>query len=134
MDLNQLDTVSAANEGAKLELRDAQGSPSLKDDGAPVTITLLGKDSDVFVKQQNAVTNRRLAAGTRLKLTSEAIQADGTALLAKCTIGWDGIVVDGESLACTYENALKLYNRFPIIREQVDEFIGERGNFSKASA
>ena len=54
-------------------------------------------------------------------------------LLAKCTTDWAGIVVEGETLDCTYENAVKLYGRFAWIMEQVDEFVADRANFTKAS-
>ena len=85
--LNQFDT-SAANAGAKMELRDAADAPVLKADGHPMTISLLGKDSDAFIKQDNAATNRRLAQGSRIKLTAEALKADAISLLARCTTVW----------------------------------------------
>lgn len=124
--LNQFDT-SAANTGAKMELRDKDDAPVMKADGTPMTITLLGKDSDAYVKQDNANTDRRLAQGVRLKLTSASLIADANALRARCTVAWDF------SEPCTYENAIALYTRFPAIRDQVEAFISERANFTLAS-
>ncbi len=122
----KIDTKSAANEGAKMEVRDAAGVPLTKPDGTPITITLLGRDSDTFVKQENANTNRRLAQGPRLKLTAEALKAEAIGLLARCTVAWDF------DEPCTYETATELYTRFPAIKEQADEFIADRANFTKA--
>lgn len=122
----KIDTKSAANEGAKMEVRDAAGVLLTKADGSPITITLLGRDSDTFVKQENANTNRRLAQGSRLKLTAEALKSEAISLLARCTVAWD---FDED---CTYENARELYTRFPAIKEQADEFISDRANFTKA--
>lgn len=125
-ELTQFDT-SSANAGTKMELRDAADAPVLKADGSPMTITLLGKDSDAFIKQENAATNRRLAQGPRAKVTAEALKADAVAILARCTVAWDF------SEPCTYESAVALYNKFPAIREQVDAFIADRANFTKPS-
>ncbi|MBP8062386.1 MAG: hypothetical protein KAY29_00810 [Brevundimonas sp.] len=124
--LTQFDT-SAANAGAKMELRDASDAPVLKADGSPMTITLLGKDSDAYIKQENAATNRRLAQGTRIKLTAESLKADSVALLARATTAWDF------EEPCTYENAVALYTRFPAIKDQVEAFVSERANFTPAS-
>lgn len=120
-------TQSDVNAAAKMELRDDADAPIMKPDGAPMTITLLGKDSDAYVKQDNANTNRRLAQGTRLKITAEALRADSIALLARCTVGWDF------ATPCTYEAAIQLYNKFPAIKEQADAFITDRGNFTRPS-
>lgn len=128
-----LSRVSAADGSAKMEVRDAAGVPVLKEDGSPITITLLGKDSDAWIKAENAATNRRLAQGTRIKLTAEGLKADAIAGLARVTVAWDGVGIGEAETPCTYENAVRLYTQAPAIREQVDEFISDRGNFTKAS-
>lgn len=124
--LAQFDT-SGANAGAKMEIRDPNGVPMFKADGSPLTITLLGRDSDAFIKAENQQTNRRLSQGTRVKLTAEALRADSIAVLARCTTAWD---LDEP---CSYETAVALYTKFPAIREQADEFLTDRSNFTKAS-
>ena len=129
MNIDQLETSLSADGSAVMELRDKSGATLMDSDGKPITITLLGKDSDAFKKRQNEIDNRRYAAGARLKLTAEALKADSVSLLAKCTVGWSGITEE-----CTYDNAVKLYSKVGEIREQVDVFIGDRANFSKASA
>lgn len=132
MDLSTIDTTATANEGVDLELRGPDGALLTQDNGTPITIKLLGKDSDVFVREINANSNRALKQRGKPQ-TAEAQRADAIRLLAKCTVSWNGIKVSGEALACTYENAVAIYSKFAFIREQVDEFIAERANFTKAS-
>ena len=129
MNIDELDTSLSATDAAVMEVRDKAGAPMLDKDGSPITITLLGKDSDAFKKRQNEIDNRRYAAGARMKLTAEALRADAASVLAKCTVSWTGI-----SDECSYDNAVTLYTRVSEVREQVDTFIGDRSNFSKASA
>lgn len=136
-DISNFDVNAAANRGAKLEIKAPDGSMLMQADGkTPVTITLLGMDSDKFTERKNATINKRIQQGARLKITAQSAQDDGNRTLAACTVAWDGIVLDGETLECTFDNAVKLYSdkRFPWLREQVDEFIAERENFLKASS
>lgn len=132
-DLSALDSTTAANEGAVLHLRHpATGRPLEDAEGNPITITLAGSDSDAYRKAQRQITNRRLAETKRrggLKLTSEELEEEALDILAVCTLAWSGIVVEGEALACTAANARKVYQRFSWIKEQADEFIGDRSAF-----
>ena len=73
MNIDQLETSLSADGSAVMELRDKSGATLMDSDGKPITITLLGKDSDAFKKRQNEIDNRRYAAGARLKLTAEAL-------------------------------------------------------------
>lgn len=130
MKLSQLDTLSAARHGATMEVRDKNGAVVLKDDGTPVTITLLGKHSDEWVNADNATRNRRMSAGLRMKLTAEGLESDAISALARVTIAWDGIDDDdGVPMVCNYQNAVKVYTTARGLREQVDEFIGNTANF-----
>jgi hypothetical protein len=133
MDLSALDTRKAADEGAKLQLRHpVEDSPLTKDDGSPITITLVGSDSATFKRAMQVQADRRLKSNNRRSISMQSIEDDAIDLLSAATIGWDGIVVDGEELPFSNENAKALYERFPWIREQVNAFIGERANFLKA--
>lgn len=135
MDLSQFDTAELANAGAVLELRGPTGEPLIQDDGVtPVSITLLGEDSDVVTKANNIATNQFLRAGPNGQgITAEISKANEIAKFAKATVEWSGIVVDKKPLECTPENAKALYRRFPWIRDQVRAFIADRANFLKAS-
>ncbi len=134
MDLSALDTSTLANEGAVLELRGPDGNPVLQDDGSPVTITLLGEDSDIVTKHNNAITNQVLRSTMGgPAITAEASRDNEIAKFAKATVAWDGIVLEGEKLACNEANAKAIYRRFSWIRDQVRAFMGDRARFLPAS-
>ena len=134
MDLSNLDTAALANEGAVLELRGPDGNPILQDDGSPVTITLLGEDSDVVTRHNNAITNQYLRAGLGgPPITAEASKDNEVSKFAKATVAWSGVVLDGEALICNEANAKLIYRRFGFIRDQVRAFMGDRARFLKAS-
>lgn len=135
MDLSSLDTTVAAEEGAELQLRNPVDDSVLRDEKTqdPVSITLVGTDAKEYMKITHAIQNRRLGKrlgkGGRAKLTAEELEADGLELLVASTKSWKHIVVDGQELPCNEKNVRMLYQRFPWIKEQVDEFIADRSNF-----
>ena len=135
MDLANVDTIVAADEGAELQLRSPVDDAVLRDEktGEPVTVNLVGSDSKEYMKITHQIQNRRLGKrlgrGSRVKTTAEEIEADALELLVTSTKTWKHIILDGAELPCTPDNARKLYQRFPWIREQVDEFIADRTNF-----
>lgn len=98
-----------------------------------VTITLLSKDSDQFRKVSTRVTNKRLEkslrAGGRVRVRAEEIENDQLDLLVACTTGWDNVQLGSEVLEFNDLNVRRLYQEVPAIREQVDNFIGDRANF-----
>lgn len=119
---------------AVLELTKPDGTPFLQADGkTPCTITLLGQDSDEYVKQDNKSGNLRLAQGARLKLTQEGLDAAQLKNLVAVTVAWDGIVMGGETLECTPTNVFDFYTRVPLVREQVQKFVEDRANFFKTA-
>ena len=134
MDLSTLDTSDLANQGAVMELRSpTDGSPVLEDDGTPVTITLLGADSDILTSVSNRQANRYLKNQARMNVTAELARSNEIEYLSKATVAWVGIGLDGETLACTTENAATLYRRFPWALDQARAFVADRANFLKAS-
>jgi hypothetical protein len=132
LDLSQFDTAKAAEQGADLQLRHPTTDAPLPD----AFISLVGADSDKFQAQRRKQTNRRLENAARrsgvVKLSDEEVQHDQIELLVAATIGWRGLELDGEKLAFSADNARMLYTRLPWVREQVDQFIGDRANFLKA--
>lgn len=134
MDLSTLDTAAASNEGATLELRGPDGNPVLQDDQSPVSITLLGEDSDVVTRHNNVIANQYLRSGLGgPAVTAEASRDNEISKFAKATVRWSGIVVDGKELDCNEANAKILYRRFGWIRDQVRAFMGDRARFLQAS-
>jgi DNA polymerase III alpha subunit len=136
LDLSTFDTIKSADEGAWMNLRNpASLNTELKNKGQPISLLLLGKDSEAFRKASRAASNRRLKATARGRnntTTAEDIEAEGKRLIIACTKGWKNVEVDGGPLEFNEENAEKFYDRFPAFFEQADEFIGGRENFLKA--
>lgn len=126
-DLSQLDTSKGAEEGRELVIKHFQT-------GEPVGITLRvhGADSaayrDCMRRQQRQIADR-MAKNRKLRLTVDEMEANGLELLAAVTIGWSPFDLDGKDFPWSEENAAALYRRFPWIRDQVDEFVGDRANF-----
>ena len=132
IDLVNIDTVKGANEGFDVQIY----HPGTNED-LDITIRVLGKDADEFVRVNRAQHKKRMAKMTKggfragSSLSAEEIDQDGLALLAACTKSWVGVVVDGKAVECTIDNAVMIYERFPWIKEQVDIAIGDRANFIK---
>jgi len=96
--------------------------------GEPVTITLVGRDSDEFRTAQRKNIDKRAAMQKRM-MSFEEIEAEATDTLVACTKGWKHVGLDGEDLPFSAENARKLYTRYYWLREQVDVFVARRANF-----
>lgn len=139
LDLTQLDTVSAADDGAVMEvLHPVSGAVLTQADGNPVTIVLAGEDSELFRRADRAARNRRLKsqqAGRRVQISAEELENDSLELLVACTIKWQGIGLGDQSdLPFSAGNARMLYKRLPWLKEQAVGFIGDRANFLMRSA
>lgn len=134
VDLAAIDTVKGSNEGFDVQIY----HPGTNED-LGITINVLGKDSDEFQKVSRAQSKKRLAKmqkggfRTTQQAPIEEIEADGIALLAACTRGWSGIVIEEKPIPFSTDNAVMVYERFPWIKEQVDVAIGDRANFIKGS-
>jgi hypothetical protein len=117
-----------------VELDGPDGAQLFNDDGTPMTIGVIGADSDEGVRLRNINSNKRLAQGTRMKLTAEGLDSEGASYLARLSKRWN-ITMGGEKPDFSYEAALTLYRnkRLPFIREKIDQAIGERSNFLRAS-
>jgi hypothetical protein len=131
VDLSDFDLAKGAESGADLALRNpVTDEPLLTEDGAQITIRLVGMDSGAYRRALHQIQNRKLGRLTRGKSPSmELVERDELELLAACTVGWSGVVVDGAPLEFSAQNAVSLYERFRWIKEQVDAYIGDRENF-----
>lgn len=149
MDLGKLDSISAANQGFEIQLY----HPGSKED-LGIFITVLGKDSDAHRKLFQAQQRRRVekmtkGGGVRIAggLAPEVLEQEANDLLAVCTKSWRTseadkddpklehvkpvLLLNGEELACTRENAVRVYREYPWIKEQVDDAVNDRANFLK---
>jgi hypothetical protein len=129
MDLSVFDTQEKAESGVEMVLENPMtGEPLMDKNGKPVTITLLGVDSWPYQEHAKAIQAKRVQRMVHSKAGGDT-DAEEMALLAACTVGWSGIVLDGQELKFSEGAARDLYQRFPWIKDQVDRFIGDRSNF-----
>lgn len=133
MDLSKINLEKMAEQGADMELmHPVDNEVMLQDNKSPITIKLVGTDSKAYRNKNRDFQRKRIAKMTKSRTKTidyTVSDEDACELLAECTIGWSGIVVEGKPLEFSKENAEILYMQFNWIREQVDAFIGDRANF-----
>jgi hypothetical protein len=133
MDLSSLDT---ATNTAVMEVRHpVTGEPLLTDDDLPITITLLSSDSDEY---ETAMHDAQRSAARAAAQTDGIADPAGTtrraiAVLVRCIVGWENIIVDGEELPYSRSNAGTLLTKVRFIREQVSKFVANRANYLEDS-
>lgn len=123
LDFSSLD-FGAGAEGGKLALEHPVTGEALG-----TVITLAGIDSKLYRQAQREIANRRLKGRRKKTLEMEDFENDNLELLARCTLEWNTVLLDGAELPCTRENARKFYDRFPWVREQVEAYVNDRNNF-----
>lgn len=123
MEVGKLYTVEASEKGAEVQLRDPRTRKSLD-----VYIRVKGIDSHEFrqCKQQRQKAELEAMAENR-DVDTEALNLD---MLVALTIGWRGLLDNGEEYEFNPERCRMLYEQSPAIREQVDLFIANRRNFT----
>lgn len=130
IDLSQFET---GTEGEWLEvLHPVNGQIIRDDEGDPMRIKLVGKDSKEYRKAQRAITERRLKSRSKAnRFDADSLEQEAIDLLVACTLEWEGFAEDGKELEFKPVNVRKVYSAHPWIKEQVDEFVDDRGNFMK---
>ncbi|MFV1943912.1 hypothetical protein VPH49_24240 [Pseudomonas luteola] len=129
MNLSKLNTRIAAEKGEDLHLRHpTTGEKLYTEDGQPITIRMAGTDSSIYRNAIKDMVRQRKGVKTTTPEQGEAFALD---LLTSITLDWKNIVLsdDGEPLQFSPENARNLYAEYTWIREQADEFAGDRANF-----
>jgi len=135
VDLSAIDTVKGSNDGCDVNIYHPGTMVDLD-----ITINVLGKDSDEWMKNQYAAQRKYQAKVTKggyrssvsLLPDPEEVARRDRELLAKCTRSWSGVELDGKELEFSTDNAVMVYERFPWVKEQIDIAIGDRANFIKA--
>ena len=136
MDFSELDLGTLADEGMVIELyHPVTRAPLLTDEKEKITVTVLGKYSDMYQSLQRKSNDRRLnqRGGGRLKISAAELEAEATDLLANCITAWFGIELDSKPLDCNYANSMLLLEdrRYGWFREQIDDAVADDGNFIK---
>jgi hypothetical protein len=125
-DLAQLDTNKASEDGVWCEIENPANGES-----TGIKVKVLGMDSKVYQDQTRKIQDKNLKKGFRgmKNLKTETLDNNKIELICVCTTEWENVEYNGETLECNMENKRWLYKTFRWIFDQVDEFIGDRGNF-----
>lgn len=96
-----------------------------------IKIRLSGTDSSIYRNWLIRSVNKKANTKKQKKVSFEEAEQSSTELLAALTLSWEGIEAGGKELKFTHEAAVDLYAdpNMKWLREQVDEFVGERSNF-----
>lgn len=122
-DLSGLDTEFKAGEGNWCELTHPGTGESLG-----CKLLLAGADSSVYRKNQNRLGMARAKKPKNIP-NLEQLTHDSCELLAKCTLNWENLQMDGEQVPYSFEAAMSVYKRFPWLREQAETYIYDRNNY-----
>lgn len=137
MDINSTETALAIeDEGIVVEIMGPTGDPEMFGDPEhPVTITVAGTYSKKYRRADEWQRQQVIALRGR-KLTGEASLRMLSEFVARCTLGWPlgAFVLDGAPLPFSLANAITLYDRLPLVREQVEAGMSDHAGFIKKNS
>lgn len=105
-----------------------------KEETKPIVISLYGTASKQYRKQVTEMQTRQLRRNAKKeKPSAETLNEEAVDLLVACSAGVKNFVFEGSDFPGTPDAFRKLYSNpaFSWIRSQVDEALGEVGNFLK---
>lgn len=128
MDLSKMDTVSGAERGGTLTIKDPTGA--LTD----IEITVKGTDSDTYRRWENRLRKRDGVSSSKELFDLSAAEDRMTEVMAACTVDWKNLKEGSKAVECNHANAVRIYRSYPWVREQVLDFMRDRENFLGNSA
>lgn len=132
-DLASIDTIAACNKPQEIEIKHP-----VSGEGTGVFFAIVGKDSDIYRTRIKALADENIRrdhfAQQRGKAeipTIERLERKNIDTLVAVTTGWRNVVLNGEALDFTADNARKIYTAILPVREQVQEAVNDLENFMK---
>lgn len=138
IDLESLDSKAGAEKGFELPLTHPATGEKL---GA--TIRVLGFESELYQQKLAEIRGRALERTRRNRgrkldpeQLREEVKQESIEQLVEVTAGWDlgPLRLDGKPIEYSRANALKVYQQYNWILEQVDQAVHDRANFFPVSA
>lgn len=132
--LNQLNVVEKANEGTILKLKNPFNDEVLTDEGEKCAdkknikdfyLRLLGSDSDVYRGAIKRRFENSQGKSKTKKIDLDDAQKKAAELLARCTTECY-MIEDDKPVECTQSEMVRLYLKYPWLREQAEEQIADR--------
>jgi hypothetical protein len=135
-DLDVLETKTRSQEGVDMPVCGFDGKPLKNKKKEPITLKLLGPDSDAYRDGMRANVKKRMEAASGGKeISAEETDNDALNTLMDLTVGWSGFLdKEGNPIQFSGKALLELYKNYPAIRDQADTFISKRSNFTLASS
>lgn len=135
MDLKDLNIVALANKGEVLELLHPATGEVLTDEKGKnpkaFYLRLLGSDSDAYRNSIKRRFEKTQNQQKKQKIDIDDAQIKAAELLAKCTTECY-MIEDGKPIECTKSEMTRLYLKYPWMREQAEDFMGDRSNLFKS--
>jgi hypothetical protein len=129
-------TILAAKDTFTLELLNADDTPLVGADGAPLSITVYGPGSKAYAAAQAARNQRmldRVAKKGKTKLSAEEQTAENVNFLAACTVSFNGWgyhgQADAQAIAAAYADT-----KLGFISDQVSRAVNDWANFTSSSS
>ena len=124
MKLNDFNSVEGSNEGAVMYVKHPVSGVD-----TDAWIKVAGPDSKL-AKQRRAQI-QRLFRGKRngKDIDIETLEKEALETRVALTLEWGGIELDEGEVDCKENNVRQVYQEYPWLAEQVDEFQSDRANF-----
>lgn len=101
-----------------------------------IIIKVIGQDSEEYKEKARALYKRALKKapkGDLSKLNDDDDEAFAVKIRAAHIKGWENLTEKGKVLEFSQENAERIMREYPVIADQIIEFVADRANFMKAS-
>lgn len=133
MDLLGLDFKSQAENTAEMHVTHPVTLEDMYDaNGKPVTVTVMGMECAIAKRAIKARAQKQMNT-RKTKVDIDEARAFSVGLLSKLIVASSGLTEGGVVLDLSDpETSNEVLTRFGWLREQIDEFVADRGNFYKA--
>ena len=133
-DLSHFDTITGSETPVRMYVVDPITKEEIVFNGERLYVDMLGPDSEKYRKLNNKIINGRIKSNRKGgAITTEVIEQDNKNLAACVITGWSpAFVRDGAPFEFSPENAKVFVQAYPPIYDQINDFLGDRGNFLKS--
>jgi hypothetical protein len=121
LDFGTYSLEKEADKGIAVTLVDeTTGEEFVGSDGLPIVVTIKGRDSASWQNKATEISRRNEVKYKKKGAPSKVVEQNLKEILATVTASWTpNIILGGEILECTYDNALELYSLPNAISEQL---------------
>lgn len=132
-----LSSFFSAEQPVPMQLENPNTFVPLEHEGQPMRVFIWSPDSQVMQEAERKISNITINKAVRggrgkVNFNAEDNEAQAVMRLMAAIERWENLVVNGEPLEVNDENKKMLLTdsvRFRWIRQQIEEFYNDRGNF-----